>query len=136
MNGTNENLNNLPKLWIIEDDPVLLKVFISACKLKYGDSVSIVSTTDGLKAIDELKLNQFPDVVVLDLMLPGASGFQFLESLRNNEDWKKIPVVILSNLSQEEDMQRGKTLGVEEYLVKADIRMDEVMDVLAKYLKV
>lgn len=129
----NNDLNKKPRLWIIEDDPVLLKVFLSACRIKYADNVDVISTMDGLKAIDELKLNLFPNVVVLDLMLPGASGFEVLKAMRELPEWKTVPVVILSNLSQEEDVERGKKLGVDKYLVKADVKMEKVLEILSTY---
>jgi DNA-binding response OmpR family regulator len=115
---------------IIEDDPFLSKT----CQMKLEKEGFIVASA--MTGSDALAyLNQKPvDVVLLDLMLPGVSGFDILEAIRNNKDWSKVPVIVLTNLGQPQDIQHAKELGSQEYLVKANTRINEVVEVVRKFL--
>ena len=72
--------------------------------------------------------------MLLDLMLPKVNGFEVLSQIRGNEQWKNVPVIILSNLGQQQDIQRGKELGVKEYIVKANIKINDVVEKIKQYL--
>ena len=76
-----------------------------------------------------------PDLILLDLVLPGKNGFQFLKEIKESEKTKKIPVVILSNLGDEEEVRQGLKLGAIDFLIKADYDLDEVVEIIKKYLK-
>ncbi len=76
------------------------------------------------------------DLILLDIMLPDIDGFDLLETIKSDEKNKKIPVIIISNLGQPEDIQQGKTLGAKDYLVKSDLSLDEVVEKVRKYLPV
>ena len=65
-------------------------------------------------------------MIVLDLLLTGVDGFEFLEKIRASEDWKDIPVIVFSNLSEEKDIKRAQDLGVKEYMIKANFTLDEL----------
>ena len=73
-------------------------------------------------------------MILLDIMLPDIDGFDLLETIKNNENTKKIPVIIISNLGQPEDIQQGRSLGGKDYLVKSDLSLDEVVKKIRKYL--
>lgn len=123
-----------PYILIVEDDPMVQRAY----QLKFGkNGVETKSANDGQEAVAFLDANQDnpPKAVILDLMLPFVSGFEILEKMRTHENWKKTPVVILSNLSQEIDIQKAKELGVTEYCVKADIKIDDVVEKISSYLK-
>jgi CheY-like chemotaxis protein len=79
--------------------------------------VEVILMRDGLEALDMMAERQ-PDLIVLDLMLPRISGWEFLERVRANEDWRSIPVVILSVRSGSDDRRRGKDLEVAHYMTK------------------
>ncbi|MEK7635523.1 MAG: response regulator [Patescibacteria group bacterium] len=117
---------------IIEDDFYITRAY--SIKLE-KEGINVLSVSDGEAAIDFLKKNNSPDLVVLDLMLPKKSGFEVLSEIRANNKWKNVPVIVLSNIGAQEDVQKIKELGVIEYLVKADIGIDEVIEKIKKYLQ-
>ncbi len=116
-------------VFIVEDDPFISNVYEMKFE-KEGAETVIVS--DGLKAKEHLSEDP-PTVVLLDLMLPGASGFEVLEAMRQSEKWKDVPVFILSNLGQSEDIERGKKLGVIEYITKPQTKIQDVVDKVKKF---
>jgi DNA-binding response OmpR family regulator len=119
-----------PFILIIEDDLFLVKAYGMKFK-KEGWSTELI--TDGNKALEALS-GEPPDVVLLDLMLPGPSGFEILEAMRKNDRWKNVPVFILTNLSQEDDRARADKLGVVEYIVKVNSRINDVVEKIKKVL--
>ena len=74
------------------------------------------------------------DLILLDIMLPDIDGFDLLETIKNDEKTKRIPVIIISNLGQPEDIQQGKSLGAKDYLVKSDLSLDQVVEKVRKNL--
>lgn len=118
---------------LIEDDPFLHKIMTE--QLQEDSSFDVVSCVDAETALQKLP-NKKPDLILLDLLLPGMNGYEFLEKIKATPEWKDIPVVILSNFGQEEDIQRAKQLGAIEFLVKAHYVPEEIIskikEVLAK----
>lgn len=118
------------KIAVVEDDPFLSKAFF----LKLSNAgFEVFSVKDGLEAIDIIK-KELPDIILLDLMLPHRSGFEILADIKSDEKLKNIPVLILSNLGQEEEKERGLKMGAKEYLVKTDIKLEEVVKKINGYL--
>ena len=76
--------------------------------------------------IEFLKKNK-PDLIILDLIMPGMSGFDILEQLKASTGLSKIPVIVLTNLGQEEDKKRCLELGVKEYYVKTATSLEQVI---------
>lgn len=119
------------KILLIEDELYLLKIYGN--KLRRNDfDVSIATTGDeGLHKV----MTDKPDLILLDLILPGGKdGFQVLEEIKKNPSTRKIPIIILSNLGQKSDIERGVALGAADYLVKADISLPNVVEKIKKYL--
>lgn len=110
---------------LVEDEQSLLKIYSN--KLRHsGFNVSVaISGDEALRKAE----TEGPDLILLDLMLPGKDGFAVLEELKLKDITKDIPVVILSNLGQESDRARGTALGAIDYLVKSDVGL---MDLVAK----
>ena len=81
---------------------------------------------DGEIGLKELEKG-LPDIILLDLILPGMSGFEILAKIKENEQTKAIPVVILSNLGSREEIDKGLKLGAESYLIMANVLIDEVV---------
>ena len=75
-----------------------------------------------------------PDVVLLDILLPGIDGFEILKKIRANEKTKNTPVIILSNLGQKTDLEKGKELGATKFLIKATVNLDEIVGEIKKTL--
>lgn len=115
---------------IIEDDIFLIKAY----QVKFEkEGIDVVVISDGKEAMKFLDKEPV-SVVILDLMLPGMSGFDILEAIRKNSKWKNVPVIILSNLGQQEDIDRGKALGANEYFIKTNIKINEIVEKVKKYL--
>ena len=117
---------------IVEDDIYMVRAYVM--KLEKEDGVKVESVSDGEEASEFIKKNKPVDLVMLDLMLPKKSGFDVLKEMKENKLWKGVPVVILSNLGQQEDISRGKELGADDYIIKADININEVIKKIKKYL--
>ena len=108
---------------VVEDDPILKNLLGHTLAGKY----QTLYANDGNEAIalfDQYK----PALVLLDLMLPTMDGFAVLEAIRKHEGPEKdVPVVIVSNLGQQKDIERAKALGANDYLVKAEVAVEEII---------
>jgi DNA-binding response OmpR family regulator len=118
------------KVLIIEDDLSLLKIYTNKLKLN-GFEVSMATTGD--EGVRKSKV-EHPNIILLDLILPGQDGFQVLQQLKNNPETSAIPVIIMSNLAQPSDKQRAADLGAVEYLVKADISLVDMIAKVKQYI--
>lgn len=111
------------KILIVEDDK-FLRDLISQKLLKEG--YDITEAVDGEKGIEGVKKEK-PDLVLLDLILPGVDGFEVLSQIKADPILAQIPVIILSNLGQKEDVERGLKLGAVDYLIKAHFTPEEIV---------
>jgi len=107
---------------LVEDDSLMSSI-LATHLIKEG--FAIVSVTNGTQAFERIQAEQ-PSIVLLDIVLPGVDGFNVLQKLKQEESTKSIPVLILSNLGSEEEIQRGMDLGAEAYLVKANSMVEEI----------
>ena len=116
---------------VVEDDK-FLRELISQKLIKEGFSVEgAVDGEEGIKKIKELK----PAVVLLDLILPGIDGFEVLLKMKGDQSTASIPVIILSNLGQKEDVEKGLKLGAVDYLIKAHFTPGEIIEKVKNILK-
>lgn len=118
------------KVLLVEDDPFLsnlLKVRLQK------ENVDVVLARDGEEALKKIEENK-PGLVLLDLILPKKSGFEILEKISSDPQLKDMPVIILSNLGQTSDIQRGKELGAVEYYIKAKISIDDLVGKIKTFL--
>ena len=121
----------MAKVLIIEDDTFLANAY--RVKLtKAGFEIKIA--TDGQEGIDMLSTFA-PDAILLDLVMPKKDGFATLAELKTNENWKHIPVIITSNLGQQEDINRGMSLGAVDFLVKSNLSMNTLVEKINHYLQ-
>ncbi|MFH1462721.1 MAG: response regulator [bacterium] len=119
------------KILIIEDDK-FLRELISQKLLKERYNVSeAVDGEDGIKKIKSEK----PDLILLDLILPGIDGFEVLSQMKAIPELSSIPVIILSNLGQKEDVEKGLKLGAVDYLIKAHFTPGEIIEKIKSSLK-
>ncbi len=121
-------------VFVVEDDEFVVKAY----ETKFSfENIPAKFAHDGKEALALLREqgSDVPTVVLLDLMLPVMNGFEVLEAMKANATWKNIPVIILSNLGQEEDKQRGMKLGADEYLVKADTKIADIVTRVRAYLR-
>ena len=116
---------------IIEDDK-FLRELIAQKLIKEGFEISeAVDGEEGMKKVKEEK----PDLVLLDLILPGVDGFEVLARIKEDPVLAAIPVIILSNLGQKEDVERGLKLGAVDYLIKAHFTPGEIIEKIKNTLK-
>ena len=119
------------KIVIIEDDESLVKIIQDALDHQKYDLTLLLPSEEALRKIADLN----PVVIVLDIMLPGESGFDFLDRLKEDSRTKDIPVVILSNLGQDEEIRKGLSLGAVDYIVKADFSIYEIVHKITKAMR-
>lgn len=117
---------------LVEDDPFLsnlLKVRLQK------ENLEVIYAKDGDEAIKKL-VDSRPSLILLDLILPKKSGFEVLEKVSTDPQLKSLPIIIISNLGQTSDIQRGKDLGAIEYFVKAKISIDDLVSKVREFLGV
>ena len=119
------------KILIVEDDK-FLRELISQKLLKEG--YDIVEAVDGEKGIESANKEK-PDLVLLDLILPGIDGFEVLAKLKADPKLSNIPVIILSNLGQKIDIEKGIEMGAVDFLIKAHFTPGEIVEKIDAVLK-
>ena len=119
------------KILLVEDDLLIVEIYTTRLK---EAGFEIESEVDGESAIRKLKEKDF-DLVLLDIVLPNLTGFEFLEKIRNNEKLKNVKVLILSNLGQKTDVDKAERLGAIKYLIKAHYTPSEVVEEIKKILE-
>ena len=115
---------------IAEDDEILLRALYLLLR---GDMYTIASAGDGETALKMTeRLN--PNLVLLDLLMPKMDGFEVLEKVKGDAKTKNIPVILLTNLGQKEDVDKGLKLGASDYLIKAHFMPQETVEKVKKVL--
>lgn len=121
----------MKKILIVEDD----KFLANAHRVKLTKSgFETVVAYDGAAAIDALKTFT-PDLILLDLIIPVKDGFTVLTEIKQNANLKSVPVIVTSNLSQKEDVDRAMKIGATDYMVKSNIDLNDLIKKIDKYLK-
>ena len=116
-------------LLIVEDDDVLLRTLYLVF---HKTGFTIATAVDGDTAL-KMALRIKPDIILLDLLLPKMSGFDVLKNLKSNPALEKIPVLVLSNLG-EENIEKAKNLGAVDYFVKSDTSLEVLKEKVLKIL--
>ncbi len=119
------------KVLIVEDEETTYKALMTTLQ---GGGFAVLHTMTGGKALD-LAAQEKPDLILLDLVLPGFSGLDVLANLKNNPNTHDIPVLILSQLSDQDSISRGITLGAMGYLVKSEYQLDDIVKKVKEILK-
>lgn len=112
------------KVLMIEEDKFLRKIYRNKLTVAGFEFVEATNGNEGLNKV----ISEKPDIVLLDLILPQKNGFDVLIEMKENTRTKDIPVIILSNLGQDSDIEKGLSLGAQEYLIKPEISLSEVVD--------
>ncbi len=113
----------MTKILVVEDDKFLREMIVRKLDKEGYETVQAVEGKEGLKKMREEK----PDLVLLDLIMPGVGGFEVLEKSKEDDELKEIPIVILSNLGQKSEVERGLDLGAEDFLIKAHFTPKEII---------
>lgn len=111
------------RILIVEDDRFLQKILL----LKFAaEGFDVTAASDGDEALKQI-LADPPDLILLDLILPKMNGFELLTEMRTNPKTRQLPVIVLSNLGQEEDIRRVRDLGAMDFLVKSNLSIQDVV---------
>lgn len=121
------------KILLVEDDNFLSELLLKKLAENKADAVR---AADGEEAINILKSHPKFDLVLLDLMLPKVGGFEVMEAINSDQKLKGTPVIILSNLGQKNDVEKGVSLGAKKFLVKAILSLDEIINSAAEVVGV
>jgi len=111
------------KILIVEDDKFLRELIAQKLLREKYDIAEAVDGEKGIKAVEDEK----PDLVLLDLILPGIDGFEVLSRIKANPAIAATPVIILSNLGQKDDIERGLKIGATDYMIKAHFTPAEII---------
>lgn len=118
------------KILIIEDDDFLLKMYATKFSIEGFEVVGASTGLQGLKMASKEK----PSIILLDLNLPEMSGFEVLENIKADNTISTTPIIILTNYSQKEDIDKCLSLGADDYLIKAHFVPSEVIAKVKKLL--
>lgn len=121
----------MPRILLVEDDSFIADIYSTKFK-EAGFKVKIAK--DGLEALQILKTEK-PDVLLLDIVLPEFTGWEILGKIRKNQNLKNLKIIILSNLYQKEEVEKGLKLGANKYLIKAHYTPSQVVKEIKKILK-
>ena len=117
---------------LVEDDPMVVKMYERKFKL---EGFKLNMAFNGFEGMEALKKER-PDIILLDIMMPKMSGLEMLQLVKADPQYKDLPVVMLTNLGDRaEDVQKCKELGAEDYWVKANIRLEEIIERITAILK-
>jgi len=121
----------MQKILLVEDDPFLIDIYSQKLKKSGFD---VVVETIGSKVLDAV-INESPDLLVLDIVLPEMDGWEILQRLSKNKKFSKLKVMVFSNLGQKSEVEKGIKLGAVKYLIKAEYTPSEVVEEVKKLLK-
>ena len=126
MNGSGQK----KKILLVEDEMALSAVYRSRLELEGFDVREVHNGEDALSATVEYR----PDLVLLDAMMPKISGFDVLDILRNTPETANVRIIMLTALSQPKDKERAESLGVDDYLVKSQVVISDVVSRIKYHL--
>ncbi len=118
------------RLLLVEDDDALANVYVSRLEAEGFDVRRVDNGEDALAAA----MSYRPDLVLLDVMMPKVSGFDVLDILRNTPETANLKIIMLTALGQESDKERADNLGVDDYLVKSQVVIADVVDRIKHHL--
>jgi DNA-binding response OmpR family regulator len=124
------NTNTMKKVLLVEDDDNMAAVYATRLEAEGFNVKRVANGEEALAAALEFH----PDITLLDVMMPKVSGFDVLDILRNTPETANLRVIMLTALSQEADKQRALDLGVDDYLVKSQVVIADVVDRVKHHL--
>lgn len=120
----------MSKIMLVEDDNSLREIY--SIRLT-AEGYTIVSASDGEEAL-AVAVRERPDLIISDVMMPKISGFDMLDILRSTPETRNIKVIMMTALSSEDQRQRGEGLGADRYLVKSQVGIEDVVNVVHEVL--
>jgi two-component system chemotaxis response regulator CheY len=120
----------MSKIVLVVDDSATVRKFVSVSLEMQGFNVT--TACDGMDALEKLPTKKF-DLLITDLNMPNMDGFELIKALRENNEYRDLPVIILTSLSDEANKEHGATLGVESYVVKP-FSLEKIQYEVSKYV--
>ena len=111
-------------IMLVEDDAFVSDIYQTRLE---QEGYKLILANNGLEAMKKLE-EGIPDLILLDIIMPYMDGMEVLKKLKAEEKWKKIPVIILTNLSQKEEVDEGLGIGADDYLIKSHFTPSEVVE--------
>ena len=121
----------MKRILLVEDDDALANVYLSRLQVEGFDVRRVANGEDALA----IALSYKPDLILLDVMMPKVSGFDVLDILHNTPETANIKIIMLTALSQDSDKDRAEALGVDDYLVKSQVVITDVIERIRYHLK-
>jgi len=119
----NYSFINMTKVLLVEDDPFLIDIYTT--KLK-AEGFDLLSAKDGEEAMEKIKSDK-PALVILDIVLPNMDGWWVLKQIKEIKGAEKPKILVLSNLGQKEEVEKGLMLGADKYLIKSDFTPSQIV---------
>lgn len=120
------------KIFIVDDDKFLLDMYA----LKFNEvGFEVCAAGSGADALDKLSDGFVPDIILLDVVMPGMDGFELLRNIKEKKLVPSAKIIIFSNIGQENDIERGKKMGADGYIVKASVTPTEAVEKVKEALK-
>jgi len=117
-----------PKVMVVEDEELLLKAITKKLEL---NNIGVLPFSGGQQAIDYLNTSEeLPDAIWLDYYLKDINGLEFMHKIKENPKWTNIPVIVVSNSASAEKVDNMLALGAAKYLLKAQYRLDQIIDII------
>jgi len=119
------------QILLVEDDPLLVNLY----KEKFeNEGFGLLVAEDGEAGLElALDKKETVDIVILDLLLPKMSGIEILSELKKVPEYEKIPIIVLTNMSRQEENRKALELGAKEYLIKADLTPSQLVEKVRTY---
>lgn len=131
MNADATTPTNQPKkILLVEDDDALAQAYMTRFEIEGFEAERVNNGEDALAAAKSTR----PDLIILDVMMPQVSGFDVLDILRNTPETANLKIIMLTALSQDSDKQRAQAMGADDYLVKSQVVISDVMDRIRYHL--
>ena len=120
----------MAKILLVEDDTNLQEIYSARFQ---AEAYTVITANDGEEAL-ATAVRERPDLIVLDVMMPKISGFDVLDILRSTPETKDTKVIMMTALSQDSDRKRGESLGVNRYLIKSQVTLEDVVNAVKQEL--
>lgn len=120
------------KVLLVEDDTMLADMY--AMKFT-AEGFDVWKAANGVEGLAALEKQGVPDIMLLDVIMPQMDGFTMLAKVKANDQWKNIPIILLTNLGQDNDVKKGMAMGANDYLIKANFTPGQVVEKVKALLK-
>ena len=119
------------RVLVVEDEEFLVRALKDNLE---SEGCAVDAAMNGEEAMEQLRKSR-PNIILLDLLMPKKDGFYVLEEVKKNPEWKLIPVIILSNLGGDAEIKRALEMGADDYFVKSQHPIEEVIEKVKEYLE-